>query len=201
MRQNETVDSDHRAVVERGAEALVRDGTILRADVYRPDAPGPLPHHRGANALRQVRLQRPRPEAGGARLRLRHTGRARPLRLRRRVPTGLLQRGPHGRRGRLRYGRVGRRAAVVERPRRDRRELLRRLDADGAGPHPTSAPGCDDAPGDRGQSARPRDERRAAPRQGAMVERRHTVARPEAAQGRPLGAAHGRPSREALDGA
>ena len=54
-------------------------------------------------------------------------------------------------------------------------------------PHPTSAPGCDDAPGDRGQSARPRDERGVAPRQGAMVERRHTVARPEAAQGRPLG--------------
>ena len=32
-----------RAVVERDAEASARDGTVLRADVYRPDAPGRFP--------------------------------------------------------------------------------------------------------------------------------------------------------------
>jgi len=30
-------------IVERDVEAPMRDGTILRADVYRPDAPGPFP--------------------------------------------------------------------------------------------------------------------------------------------------------------
>ena len=210
MAQNGTdspMTSDHcpararRAVVERGrrgARARWHGAARRRLSARRPR---PISHHRGANALRQVQPRRPRPEAGRARLRLRRTGRARPIRLRRRLPTGLLQRRPPRRRGRLRHRRVGGRAAVVERPRRHGRKLLRRLDPDGAGPHPPAAPGRDDAPGDRGQPARPRDERGAPPRQGALVERRHPVARPEAAQGRPLGAAHRRTGGAALDGA
>ena len=38
-------------IVERDIEARMRDGTVLRADVYRPDSEGPLP------VLLQDRLQ------------------------------------------------------------------------------------------------------------------------------------------------
>jgi putative CocE/NonD family hydrolase len=37
------VDAAYAVVVEKNVEAKVRDGTVLRADVYRPDAPGRFP--------------------------------------------------------------------------------------------------------------------------------------------------------------
>jgi len=33
----------YRTIVEKGLPAIMRDGTVLRADVHRPDAPGRFP--------------------------------------------------------------------------------------------------------------------------------------------------------------
>ena len=35
--------TDKKVTVERDVPAMMRDGTVLRADVYRPDAPGKFP--------------------------------------------------------------------------------------------------------------------------------------------------------------
>ena len=34
-------------------EATMRDGVVLRADVYRPDADGQIPRHPGTHAVQQ----------------------------------------------------------------------------------------------------------------------------------------------------
>ena len=75
----------YEVTTERGVTVTMRDGVILRADIYRPNAEGRFP----------VLLQRTPYnksggvafglEGGGARIRCHHSGRARPLHLRRRM--------------------------------------------------------------------------------------------------------------------
>ena len=141
----------------------MRDGIRLATDVYRPARDGelgrrpladdPLPH-----AVRQDRaaLHRDRRLLRAARLRGRAAGPARPPPLR--GHEGVL---PHRdaahRQRRLRHDRVDRRAAVVERPGRHGRQLVRR---DHAGPPRARAP----AAPDRDLARRRADEHRSSTR-------------------------------------
>ena len=109
----------------------MRDGTILRADVWRADDHAPASRPAPALAVRQVarsgqhRRRGPRPAARGrARLRGRDPGLPRPLRLRRGV-----QPFRHEAADGVRHDRVVRGPALVERHGRDVRRLLRRRDA------------------------------------------------------------------------
>ena len=110
-------------LVQHDVEAPMRDGVVLRANVYRPADDGRVPGAPVAAAVQQGRqhqLDVRRPGAtGGSGLHRRYAGRPRPLRLRRRV-----HRERAGVRRRLRRGAVGRRDAGLGRHRRDVRPLL-----------------------------------------------------------------------------
>src|SRR6059058_177583 len=73
-------DQPYEVTVERGVAAKMRDGVVLRADIYRPKADGKFPVLL-AYPLQQGGRLRVWPESGGARLRRDHPGRARALHL------------------------------------------------------------------------------------------------------------------------
>ena len=108
--------------VERDVAVPMRDGVVLRADIYRPAGDGKFPvlvfrtpygKHNAAEQRRRPRESRRARLCGG------HAGRARPLRIGR-----PLRSVPAGRRGRLRHDRVGGEAALVRRPGRDLRPFV-----------------------------------------------------------------------------
>ena len=120
------VDRPVDIVIERDVPVVMRDGVTLRANVYRPAVGGPFPvitertpygkdAPRPSAAIDAVPCRRPR-------RRRRRPGRARAGRLRRR----LLLHVPRRVRRRLRHRRVGRRAALQQRPRRAVRHVVRR---------------------------------------------------------------------------
>ena len=162
-------------VVERDVCAAMRDGTVLRADVYRPDAPGRYPA-----LLQRTPYSKDGESCVEQGHRLAERGYVVVLQdvrgrfpLRRRVPARLLQRGPQGRRGRLRLGRVGRGAPLVGRAGRHLRRLLLRVDPVGAGAHAAPSPRGDDSQRHRREPAGQGDVGRAPPRARPLVERQH----------------------------
>ena len=122
----------------------MRDGTVLRADVWRAEGDRAPAGHPDADSVRQADLPRLLAAARGgrARLRVRGAGRARPLRVGRRV-----RRVSPGAPGRLRRRGVGRGPALVERPRRHGRPVLPRRGAVAVGRRGAAAPGLH-LPGD-----------------------------------------------------
>ena len=101
---------------ERDVAVLMRDGVRLAPTCSgRPQGRVPTLVYRHAVTGRMTRSRSIRPftRAGRARLRGRRAGRARPLHVGRRIPA-LRERRPR----RIRHDRMGRPAALVERPRR-----------------------------------------------------------------------------------
>ena len=127
-------------VVEKNVEARMRDGVVLRADVYRPRRAGTLPGASRAHAV----LEEPRtrrqllPSPGRAGLRRGRAGHPRALHVRR-------HRACRTTRPRTATTRSSgwRRCPYVERPRRDVRRQLRRDHATDGRAAASAAPGRD----------------------------------------------------------
>ena len=127
-------------LTEADVRVPMRDGVRLEAHVFRPDAGGPFPAilHRTPYGRSKGGYER-YVRTGYAVVSMDSPG---PLRLRGRL--GALHCGAHGgRRGRVRLGGVAGGAALVRRPGRHPRGLVRRLDAVAAGPAAAAAPGGD----------------------------------------------------------
>ena len=127
--------------VERDLAVPMRDGIVLRADVYRPATVGRLPRAGVSHALRQAQRGRQLPDTPEGRrtqLRRRAPGRARTLwlgRAFRSLPAGGCRR--------LRHDRMGRLAALVQRSGRHVRPVVSGCRAMAGRDGGAAASGCD----------------------------------------------------------
>ena len=151
-----------RVAVEKNVTAVLRDGTVLRADLYHPDLKGKFP----------TIIERTPYDKGS------FAERGNSFAERGYLYVAQDIRGRYASDGDFSGGFYRRdhteaddgHPMLVRRQRRHSWELLRRLDPDGAGPRPASASEGDNAAGNRGEPLGPRDERRVAAWQGPVVD-------------------------------
>ena len=182
----------YSVAVEKDIAVPMRDGTVLRGDVYHPDNKGRYPTIVTRTAYNKSRIDTRYYEERGRNLAERgYTFVAQDIRGTYASEGDFFPctfpRRPPRHRGRLRHDRVGGKPAVVDRQGGHRRQLLRRLDAVGARPREAPAPDRHDAPGHRRQHSRPGDERRPASRSVATVDGRQPGPRPDRPRRRAVG--------------